>query len=242
MVQSILSQSFQDFKIVLVDDLSTDGTWQLLQNLQQEHPDKIISVQIVHKGYGGGARNFGMTVDVESEFVWFVDCDDYLQSNALQTIYEKIQRFPEKDVYYFCLSQLPVYKDFRHEPWNKIVQTEYAKKFKFEEVPFANDVFWSFCVMNSTPDEKIQFFTQDNGWFDSYVLHYTGQHTKYPKNNKDRYSHMCKMLESLCLEKQYLKDHLKKLQQARDRKRSKNMKVIYKRNKHHRIKIVVYRR
>lgn len=80
----------QDFKIVLVDDLSTDGTWQTLQKMAADYPDKIIAVQADHKGYGGGARNFGMTVDVGSEFVWFVDCDDCLRPNALQTIYEKI--------------------------------------------------------------------------------------------------------------------------------------------------------
>ena len=190
MVQSILSQSMQDFKIVLVDDLSTDGTWQTLQKLANDYPNKIVAVQNDHKGYGGGARNFGMTVDIASEFVWFVDCDDYLQPNALQLIYEKIQQFPGKDIYYFTTNKFHPHEQFCHAPWNKIVRTEYAKRFKFEEVPFSNDIYWSFCILNNVLDEKLAV-VHDSEWFNLNVLHYTGHHTKYPKNLKKKiFTHM----------------------------------------------------
>ena len=57
-VDSILSQSFEDYEIVLVDDGSTDKSGEICDSYSQKHPDII---KTLHKPNGGqsDARNVG---------------------------------------------------------------------------------------------------------------------------------------------------------------------------------------
>lgn len=82
-VQSVLSQETRyNFKVVLVDDGSTDETGRKI-DLYKE--DKRVS--IVHKENGGlsSARNCGL-FHLTSKYVTFVDSDDCLPPNAIQRI------------------------------------------------------------------------------------------------------------------------------------------------------------
>ena len=54
-IHSILSQTFQDFELLLIDDGSTDGTWNLLQQLKSDYP-ALVSVQ------NTGEHGFGRAI------------------------------------------------------------------------------------------------------------------------------------------------------------------------------------
>ena len=92
-VDSILQQSFQDFDLVLVDDGSPDTCPQICDDYAAQD-DRIV---VIHKQNGGlsDARNAGIDwamTHSDSEWLAFVDSDDYLHPDYLLTLYEVAQR------------------------------------------------------------------------------------------------------------------------------------------------------
>ncbi|MDM8552489.1 glycosyltransferase [Desulfobacterales bacterium HSG2] len=69
-VDSVLSQEFQDFELIVVDDGSTDDTWDIL-NAYQEN---IILIRQENKGVSA-ARNRGIDL-ASGELIAFLDSDD----------------------------------------------------------------------------------------------------------------------------------------------------------------------
>ena len=74
---SIHSQTygFENLEVILIDDLSTDNTWSILESLQRKYPENVISLKIQKKGKCGGARNLGMDI-CTGKYITFVDADD----------------------------------------------------------------------------------------------------------------------------------------------------------------------
>lgn len=88
-VDSILSQSFQDFDLVLVDDGSPDDCPAICDDYAKQ--DKRITV--IHKENGGlsDARNAGIDWAMEnsrSKWLAFVDSDDFLHEDYLKSLYD----------------------------------------------------------------------------------------------------------------------------------------------------------
>ena len=79
-VKSVLDQKFADFKIIIVDDLSTDGSDMTCEKLAAENPDRIIFKKVSSKGYAGRCRNIGLETDVGSKYTWIIDGDDWLHN------------------------------------------------------------------------------------------------------------------------------------------------------------------
>lgn len=48
---SIYSQTygFENLEVILIDDLSTDNTWSVLESLQRKYPENVISLKIQKK-------------------------------------------------------------------------------------------------------------------------------------------------------------------------------------------------
>lgn len=74
-VDSILSQEFKDFELILVDDGSKDSSPQICD----EYAAKDKRIQVFHKENGGvsAARNHGLDY-AKGEWVTFIDADDYI--------------------------------------------------------------------------------------------------------------------------------------------------------------------
>ena len=82
-LDSILSQGFKDFEVLLVDDGSTDGSGAICD----EYARQDSRITVFHKENGGvsSARNLGLD-NAQGEWVYFVDSDDELLPNGLQTM------------------------------------------------------------------------------------------------------------------------------------------------------------
>ena len=87
-IDSILSQSFTDFEVLLVDDGSGDGCATLCDSLAERDS----RIRVFHKENGGisSARNVGLGYAV-GEWIYFVDSDDQVLPGGLQTLVDCIR-------------------------------------------------------------------------------------------------------------------------------------------------------
>jgi glycosyltransferase involved in cell wall biosynthesis len=85
-IDSIISQEFPSFEVILVDDGSPDKSGTICDLYAEKCP----SVHVVHKKNEGSmlARKTGFSV-AKGEFIMFVDSDDSLQPGALSKLYSK---------------------------------------------------------------------------------------------------------------------------------------------------------
>lgn len=89
-LKSVINQTFQDMEIICVDDGSTDGCANILKKFANK--DKRISV-ITQKNQGLSiARNNGLA-KAKSEYISYVDSDDFVHPEFLQKLYELAQEY-----------------------------------------------------------------------------------------------------------------------------------------------------
>lgn len=90
-IESVLAQEFKNWILLVADNCSTDGTWELLQ--QSPHPQ--ISLFRQPRNLGGVANFSFLLGKVETEFFCFLGSDDYFYPNHLGNKFRLLTQFPE---------------------------------------------------------------------------------------------------------------------------------------------------
>ena len=82
-LDSVRAQTFGDWEAICVDDGSTDGSGAILDEYAAKDP----RFRVFHQANAGvsAARNKALDV-AKGEWIWFVDGDDVINFNSLQTI------------------------------------------------------------------------------------------------------------------------------------------------------------
>lgn len=91
-VRSVMSQTYPDLEIICVNDGSTDHSLSILERLQAED-GRIVIVNKKNGGLGD-ARNSGLE-HVTSEWVTFVDSDDYIEPDTLEIVSKAFSYKPD---------------------------------------------------------------------------------------------------------------------------------------------------
>ena len=88
-IDSILTQTFTNFECILIDDGSTDKSWNICKHYSQS--DK--RVVLVHQENSGvsATRNKGIEM-ARGKYVCFVDSDDYIDKNMYEELVSAINR------------------------------------------------------------------------------------------------------------------------------------------------------
>lgn len=84
-LDSIISQDFDSFEVIVIDDGSTDNSLEIINNTLK---DSNVSHKIIHQENAGVsvARNAGID-ESEGDYLVFVDADDYVSQNHLSSLY-----------------------------------------------------------------------------------------------------------------------------------------------------------
>lgn len=91
---SILNQTYKNYEIIFIDDMSTDNSVKIAKELL-EPPHKVI--QLKQKRLNGGARNEAyLHLSDDVDYVYYVDSDDWLYNEyVLEKINNKLQTKPD---------------------------------------------------------------------------------------------------------------------------------------------------
>ena len=177
-INSILSQIYKDFELILIDDGSTDSSGSICDNFAKK--DNRIIVRHIENGGVSSARNLALSI-ASGQWIMFCDSDDYVDSNwcelmlsiAIEKPYSfivsnvwRVQRDEQKEKINKqkndCESYYDIFKvGLSGFPVNKIYNIELLNKgnILFEEnCPLGEDVAFncSYCELC----ESIEYIDQ----------------------------------------------------------------------------------
>ena len=89
-IDSLLSQTYADFELILVDDGSTDHSPEICDKYQQADP----RIKVIHKQNGGlvSARQAGTEIAI-GEYVLCVDSDDWVKNDYLMNFAKTAEKY-----------------------------------------------------------------------------------------------------------------------------------------------------
>jgi glycosyltransferase involved in cell wall biosynthesis len=159
-LDSVLSQTFTDFEIILVDDCSPDAS----PRICEEYAQKDNRIKVIHNPQNKGSsltRKVGLD-EARGDYILFVDSDDWIESNMLELLYNKaidddldmvycgiyrntdteqsILDFPFLDDKIEMIKEIVTGKEFSTVVWNKLVKHEILNKIIFPAANHGEDV------------------------------------------------------------------------------------------------------
>lgn len=119
-LDSIISQTYKNLEIIVVDDGSRDYTGEILDN----YAKKDRRIKVIHKENGGvsSARNKGIEA-AEGDYIGFIDGDDLIESEMYKTLVDLLEE-ENADIAH-CGYQMvfPDRIDYYHNTGKKKIQT-----------------------------------------------------------------------------------------------------------------------
>lgn len=134
-LESILRQSYTNFEVICVEDMSTDGSLNILQRFALKDP----RVQVIQNESNRGlsySRNRGMEV-VKGDYIVFVDSDDWIKDNMLEILEKELSQ-EEVDILYYNMQIV------NEGTWAKEKGEQHVEYRNYEGVFSGQELFVSF--------------------------------------------------------------------------------------------------
>ena len=93
-IESVLAQSYSDLELLIVDDCSTDDSWEVIS----KYNDPRVKAVRLEKNKGANfAYNYALSI-AEGEYIACLDSDDIFMPNKLERQAEFLEQHPEIDI------------------------------------------------------------------------------------------------------------------------------------------------
>lgn len=176
-LDSVRAQTLSDIEIICVNDSSTDGSLDILEDYAKK--DSRIQVVTQPNGGAGAARNKGLSM-AKGKYLSFLDSDDFFEPDMLELAYKKAEEDKadfvvfNSDQYYtdkkkfvevpwtLRIKELPPYMPFNHRQmtdnifkvfvgwaWDKLYSREFVENnhLLFQEQRTSNDMLFVFSAV-----------------------------------------------------------------------------------------------
>lgn len=149
-LDSVIGQTYQNLQIVLIDDGSTDKSWQIMQ----EYIQKDNRMEIYHQDNAGVATTRNHLLDkIKGEYFLFIDSDDWIESDMVEFLISKQEEsnadlvmcenvindalvsgnFTQKILLrHQAIERFLYHIEFRGSLWNKLIKTNLLSNCKFQ--------------------------------------------------------------------------------------------------------------
>ena len=159
-LESIKKQTFNNYEIIVIDDCSTDNTYNKVKKYEDV---KIIKNEKNLKA--GGSRNKGLDV-ARGEYIIFLDADDYLADSDTLNKINNVIGDDKTDIVYLGFKIIgKIEEEWIPNKENSTVSKR-AREWKYENVW---DVCWNREFLN---ENNIRFV--ENKYFEDFVFYYSG--------------------------------------------------------------------
>lgn len=116
-IESVLSQTYIEWELIIVNDGSTDNSIEVVQNFFAGLKNEDYRLKILSQENTGvsAARNKGI-MEAKGEYIAFLDGDDIWNKDFLKEMARLIEEFPGKSIYGLACEQIkrgekPILKD-----------------------------------------------------------------------------------------------------------------------------------
>lgn len=89
MLESVFTQTYKNFNIILVNDGSSDNSEQIVLKYLDKYPNNIIYLKQENRGVSE-ARNIAIP-QINKKYTLFLDADDFINKYMFETMYEKAE-------------------------------------------------------------------------------------------------------------------------------------------------------
>ena len=193
-LDSLLNQSFNNFEIILLNDGSKDNSL----NILKEYELKYSFVRVIDKQNEGVAvtRNKGILL-AEGEYIMFMDNDDFVDSDYLETFYQAIhekkldlviggyKRVNQDNQIIFSqdIQQSEWSKYIITAPWAKVYRTEFLKtnNLEFFDYGIGEDIIFNLAAYKATDKIGLLDYKGYNWYYNSQSISNTSQRGFSPK-------------------------------------------------------------
>lgn len=208
-LDSVVNQSYQNLEVILVNDGSTDKSFDVCRQYS-EKDERITILQQENSGQAV-ARNYALD-SMSGDFVFFLDADDYISLDAIELLvneyrnsgckivqgyaqkfwdngktekcvptYSETRLFSDTEVmHYFCYQRL-----FYASPWPKIIHKSIMEKYRFPANTGYEDMAIMYLILSDAPQTALipkvfYFYRQHSG---------STMHTSFNPKKIDRIKH-----------------------------------------------------
>ena len=125
-LDSVLAQTYQNWECIIIDDFSTDSTFQILEEYNKKDKRFIICEKSPHdKKSASSSRNIGLQ-KAKGDYIQFLDSDDLIASNKLE---EQLQVLSNGDKQNILTCKWGIFKN-REEDGNVYEQNLFYRDFE----------------------------------------------------------------------------------------------------------------
>lgn len=149
-IESVLNQTYKDFKLIMVDDCSTDNS---VETIKSYKDDRIHLIENKRKRYNGGSRNVGIDYalnNLDFDYFCFLDSDDWWKNDK---VLEKINN----RLYNHDMALLGMELIDR----NGVFMTKFHEYKNYEDFFLSDNKVWCTAWARVIKKSKIVYFCED---------------------------------------------------------------------------------